>query len=93
MTLRQIIFGTMLGIAASQGAAQTWPTSTPECKPGARWWWMGSAVTESDLKWNMEQYAKTGIGPLEITPIYGVQNNEKNELKKKKKTVFLVIKK
>ena len=80
MTLRQIIFGTMLGIAASQGAAQTWPTSTPECKPGARWWWMGSAVTESDLKWNMEQYAKTGIGALEITPIYGVQNNEKNEL-------------
>lgn len=66
--------------AAASATAQTWPAATPESKPGARWWWMGSAVTESDLKWNMEEYAKTGIGALEITPIYGVKGNEANEL-------------
>lgn len=60
--------------------AQSWPEAKPEAKPGARWWWMGSAVNETDLRWNMQEYAKTGIGALEITPIYGVQGNEKNEL-------------
>ena len=60
--------------------AQSWPAPQPEAKPGARWWWMGSAVNESDLQWNMQEYAKAGIGALEITPIYGVQGNEKNEL-------------
>ena len=41
---------------------------------------MGSAVNQADLKWNMQEYAKTGIGALEITPIYGVQGNKQNEL-------------
>lgn len=60
--------------------AQSWPEAKPEAKPGARWWWMGSAVDKEDLRWNMEQYSKAGIGALEITPIYGVQGNDKNEL-------------
>lgn len=60
--------------------AQSWPVPTPEAKAGARWWWLGSAVTESDLRWNMQQYSKAGMGALEITPIYGVQGNEANEL-------------
>ena len=60
--------------------AQSWPEPAPEAKPGARWWWMGSAVNQADLKWNMQEYAKTGIGALEITPIYGVQGNKQNEL-------------
>lgn len=62
------------------GYSQTWPEIRPEAKPGARWWWMGSAVNNADLKWNMQEYSKVGIGALEITPIYGVQGNEKNEL-------------
>ena len=68
----------MLG--ACELSAQSWPAASPEAKPGARWWWLGSAVTEKDLKWNIEEYAKTGIGALEITPIYGVQGNDKNNL-------------
>ena len=60
--------------------AQSWPTAAPEAKPGARWWWMGSAVTKPDLEWNMGEYAKAGIGALEVTPIYGVIGNEANEL-------------
>lgn len=69
---------TMFGIC--ELSAQSWPAVNPEAKPGARWWWLGSAVTEKDLQWNISEYAKTGIGALEITPIYGVQGNDKNNL-------------
>ena len=48
--------------------------------PGARWWWLGSAVDKENLKWNMEQYASHGIGALEITPLYGVKGNEANNI-------------
>ena len=37
-------------------------------KAGTRWWWMGSAVDEENLRWNFEQYAAKGIGTVEITP-------------------------
>ena len=66
-------------LCSAPSAAQTtpqWPTVTTEMKPGARWWWMGSAVDEANLKWNIGQYADAGIGTLEITPIYGVKGNE-----------------
>ena len=60
--------------------AQYLPTQTQEAKPGVRWWWMGSAIDTPNLKWNLEQYAKAGIGAVEITPIYGVQGHDKNEI-------------
>lgn len=66
-----------LALAAS---AQSWPTPAPEAKAGARWWWFGSAVDTANIRWNMEQYASHGIGAVEITPIYGVQGNEQNEI-------------
>ena len=53
----------------------TWPTVEREAKAGSRWWWLGSAVDEDNLKWNLEQLAQAGIGTLEITPIYGVKGN------------------
>ncbi|MBQ9363300.1 MAG: glycosyl hydrolase family 2 [Bacteroidaceae bacterium] len=56
----------------------TWPKSSIQTRPGARWWWMGSAVDEKNLSYLMEEYAKTGIGTLEITPIYGVQKATDN---------------
>lgn len=62
------------------GQAQQWPEQTPTTKAGSRWWWLGSAVDKENLRWNIEEYAKAGIGSLEITPIYGVKGNEKNEL-------------
>ncbi len=49
-------------------------------KAGARWWWLGSAVTRKDLTWQMEQMASHGIGTLEITPLYGVQGNDANNI-------------
>ena len=59
---------------------QSWPTTTPEAKPGTRWWWLGSAVDKENLSWNLSEYAKHGIGAVEITPLYGVQGNEANNI-------------
>ena len=60
--------------------AQQWPASRPEAKPGTRWWWLGSAVDEENLRWNLSEYARVGIGAVEITPLYGVQDNDKNNI-------------
>ena len=49
-------------------------------KPGTRWWWLGSAVDEENLRWNLQQYASHGIGAVEITPLYGVKGNEPNNI-------------
>ena len=61
-------------------SAQSWPTPAPEAKPGTRWWWLGSAVDKDNLKWSLEEYARHGIGAVEITPLYGVQRNEQNNI-------------
>ncbi|MBR1401483.1 MAG: glycosyl hydrolase family 2 [Prevotella sp.] len=63
-------------LSTSDIMAQQWPTAKPEAKAGSRWWWLGSAVDEDNLKWCMQQYASYGIGTLEITPLYGVQGND-----------------
>ena len=70
----------MLGVFALQATAQSWPTPTTEAKPGARWWWLGSAVDKENLQWNLKQYADHGIGAVEITPLYGVQGNQANNI-------------
>ena len=64
----------------STSFAQSWPTVTNEAKAGARWWWLGSAVDKENLQWNLTEYAKHGIGAVEITPIYGVQGNDTNNI-------------
>ena len=53
--------------------AQQWPDAPAEARPGTRWWWLGSAVDEKNLTYNLEEYARAGMGTVEITPIYGVQ--------------------
>ena len=73
----------MLGFALMTGMssfAQSWPTPTTEAKPGTRWWWLGSAVDKENLQWNLQEYAKHGIGAVEITPLYGVQGNQQNNI-------------
>ncbi|MBR6828110.1 MAG: glycosyl hydrolase family 2 [Prevotella sp.] len=73
---------TLLALTAMTMAvgAQSWPIPTTESKPGARWWWLGSAVDKPNLQWNLKQYADHGIGALEITPLYGVQGNQSNNI-------------
>ncbi len=69
------------GIAAALTAsAQQWPKPALQAKPGTRWWWLGSAVDKDNLQWNLRQYADHGIGAVEITPLYGVQGNQANNI-------------
>lgn len=76
------IFLSFLAAAAFLGAnAQSWPQTTPEMRPGTRWWWLGSAVDSINLKRSIEEYARAGMGSVEITPIYGVKGNDRNEIK------------
>jgi len=65
----------------SQAQNAAWPEVKTEMKPAARWWWMGNAVDKKNLEYNITEYASKGMGGLEVTPIYGVQNNENNEIR------------
>ena len=67
-------------LLGSIAQAQDWPEVRPEAKPGSRWWWLGSAVDEKNLSYNLEKYGNAGLGSLEITPIYGVQGNDANDI-------------
>ena len=53
-----------------------WPELTKEHKPWTRWWWHGNAVNKRNLVKLLEEYKHTGLGGLEITPIYGVRGYE-----------------
>ena len=48
-----------------------WPSVNQTTQPWSRWWWMGNAVDQKNLDTLLEQYAKAGLGGVEITPIYG----------------------
>ena len=61
-------------------SAQSWPKAQQEAKAGTRWWWLGSAIDKQNLQWTMQQYADHGIGAVEITPLYGVQGNQANNI-------------
>ncbi len=60
--------------------AQTWPEIPSEAKPGTRWYVFGSAFTKEDVVWNLDEYARAGLGYLELTPIYGVNGEESMEI-------------
>ncbi|WP_302604649.1 glycosyl hydrolase [uncultured Alistipes sp.] len=68
-----------LALLAAATAAAT-PPARPEHKPYVRWWWLGSAVDAEGLDRNLAEFARKGIGGVEITPIYGVRGNEANDL-------------
>jgi len=74
-----IIFAAIL-LSCTAIHAQEWPVIRTEARPAARWWWLGSAVDKANLTYNLENFAKAGIGGVEITPIYGVQGNEANDI-------------
>jgi hypothetical protein len=80
LTLRKILFF-LLATFPLFGSAQTsWPEVSTEMKPATRWWWLGNAVDKANLTYNLEEYERAGIGTVEITPIYGVQKNDANEI-------------
>ena len=52
MNKRELI---VLCLLAAGGVmqAQQWPDTPVEARPGARWWWLGSAVDEKNLTYNL----------------------------------------
>ena len=77
-----------VSLSAAEPENMPWALLSPEnteilpaySKPFVRWWWLGSAVDEESLTWNLEQFSEAGLGGVEITPIYGVQGNEENDV-------------
>ena len=53
---------------------------TDDSHAGTRWWWLGSAVTKEGITWQLRDLAQHGIHTVEITPLYGVQGNEANDI-------------
>lgn len=70
----------LLAAAAAFGGATDWYPATPESRPYVRWWWLGSAVDPEGLTWNLSEFARQGIGGVEITPIYGVKGNDSKDI-------------
>jgi hypothetical protein len=60
--------------------ASGWPAVTATNKPWTRWWWLGSAVDGPNLTRQLEDFAKTGLGGVEICPIYGAVGAEDRSL-------------
>ena len=78
--IRHIVFLALIAICTTINAQQTDGTASREARPGTRWWWLGSAVDERNLRRSLEEYARAGIGTVEITPLYGVMDNERREI-------------
>jgi hypothetical protein len=57
-----------------------WPLVTGECRPGAYWWWLGSAVDDVNLTRELERYRAAGMGGVHVIPIYGAKGWETNYL-------------
>ena len=70
----------LLAVTTASAQGTDWYTPTRENKPFVRWWWLGSAVDREGLTYNLEEFARAGIGGYEVTPIYGVQGNEANDI-------------
>jgi hypothetical protein len=68
-----------LGAIVSTPAADDplgWPVATRTNQPWTRWWWLGSAVDETNLTRMLTQFRDAGIGGVEICPIYGAKGYE-----------------
>ncbi|TWT75544.1 hypothetical protein Pla123a_30540 [Posidoniimonas polymericola] len=66
--------------AQEDAASFEWPEATQTARPWTRWWWHGSAVDAENLTRLLEEYHSVGIGGVEITCIYGVQDNDDRDL-------------
>ncbi|MCB0687536.1 MAG: hypothetical protein KDC53_13465 [Saprospiraceae bacterium] len=49
-----------------------------ENRPWTRWWWQGSSVTKEGITADLESLKASGLGGVELTPIYGVIGDEEN---------------
>ncbi|MEQ9443333.1 MAG: glycosyl hydrolase [Cyclobacteriaceae bacterium] len=63
-------------VTAQTPAEAEWPAMTSTTRPWTRWWWMGNAVDQQNIRLQLEQFAQAGMGGVEITPIYGAKGYE-----------------
>ncbi len=49
-----------------------------DCRIMVRWWWFGPAVTEAELKLELEQMKADGIGGVEIASLYPLALNDES---------------
>ena len=59
-----------------QNLSTAWPAISQIHKPWTRWWWPGSAIDRPGITYQLEQLAASGIGGVEITPIFGAKGYE-----------------
>lgn len=71
-----LLFFIALTIPISKAQQTPWPKVEKESKPWTRWWWMGNAVDENNIKALLQKYNEAGIGGVEIAPIYGAKDYE-----------------
>ena len=57
-----------------------WPKVESQHKPWTRWWWHGNAVDSAEIARHLKEFDRVGIGGVEITSIYGVQDQEEQEI-------------
>ncbi len=74
------LIGSAVFFTHADDKSTDWYATTTVNKPFVRWWWQGSAVDREGLTYNLEEFARQGMGGFEITPIYGVQGNEANDI-------------
>ena len=58
--------------------ALAWPAVAREQKPWTYWWWMASAVDETNITRELTRYRDAGLGGVHIIPIYGAKGWESN---------------
>ena len=71
-----ILAGCGQKLEVQKSSALDWPEVAVENRPGAYWWWMGSAVDKENITWNLETMHKAGMGGGTIVPIYGAKGYE-----------------
>ena len=71
-----VLIGGSIQVSPLYGGELSWPSTFPHTKPWTRWWWQGNAVSEEGIKRHLDEFARIGIGGVEITSIYGVKGME-----------------
>ena len=75
--MKHLYVTALLVLIFTSSYAQAQQANGNTARPWTYWWWMGSAVNEPDITYQLEQFAQAGLGGVHIIPIYGVKGFEK----------------
>jgi hypothetical protein len=74
-----LFFGATISTPAADDAL-AWPPITSQTRPWVWWWWHGSAVDETNIARQLQQFHDAGLGGVQITSIYGVKGAEARDI-------------